>query len=259
MPPTPSNFALRWVALYDDIGEGYAKTRQPDPRIERVLWDALGEGSCVNVGAGAGSYEPRSTRLAIERSPLMASQRRADAAPVVIASAEALPLADNSFETALAVLTIHHWPERARTGLRELCRVTRGRVVLLTWDPEAVPFWLTRDYFPEIVEIDLPIFPTISELGAELGGSVTSEPLPIPHDCVDGFLGAFWRRPAVYLDPAIRNGISSFCKLPAETVERGIERLREDLASGAWETRNADLLNVDALDVGYRVVRVDYR
>ena len=222
-------------ALYDSIGQGYTRTRAPDPRIERALWEALGPGPCLNVGAGAGSYEPSSTLLAVERSSIMASQRRPGAAAVVIASAEALPCPDDAFETALAVLTIHHWPGRARSGLRELRRVARGRIVILTWDPESPAYWLTRDYFSEIVEMDLPIFPTIEELGADLGGPLTSEPLLIPYDCADGFLGAFWRRPAAYLDPEVRAAISAFCKLGESTLARGLARLRADLESGAWQ------------------------
>src|SRR2546428_1156952 len=128
----------------------------------------------------------------------MIRQRRVGSAPAVQASATQLPFRDAAFEAALAILTVHHWPDRAR-GLGELARVARGRIVILTWDPATSGFWLVDDYFPEIVEIDRPIFPSIEEFSRALG-RVDVHTLPIPHDCVDGFLGAYWRRPHAYLD-----------------------------------------------------------
>ena len=170
------------------------------PASPRAIIDALGPAaSVVNVGAGAGSYEPADRRVvAVEPSREMIRQRPAGAAPVVQASATALPFAAGAFDAALAVLTVHHWPDRAR-GLAELRRVARDRVVILTWEPDAARFWLVEDYFPELVAIDRAIFPTRDELERSLG-PVELRPLPIPHDCVDGFLGAYWRRPHAYLD-----------------------------------------------------------
>ena len=237
--------------LYDTIGIGYRALRRPDPRIAAAIAEALGPAaSVVNVGAGAGSYEPADSRVvAVELSREMIRQRPADAAPVIQASATALPFRARAFDAALAVLTVHHWPDRAQ-GLAELRRVARDRVVILTWEPDAAHFWLTDDYFPELVATDRTIFPTRDELERSLG-PVELRPLPVPHDCLDGFLGAYWRRPQAYLDPAVRGAISTFGKIG--DVEPGLARLRRDLEDGTWTRRHGPLLTRSALDLGYRL------
>ena len=237
--------------LYDAIGQGYDVHRRPDPRIAAAITAALGPADpLVNVGAGAGSYEPRDRRVvAVEPSRAMIRQRGPGSAPVVQASAVALPFRDAAFAAALAVLTVHHWPDRAR-GLAELARVAR-RVVILTWDPASAGFWLVDDYFPEVAAIDRPIFPGMAELGGLLG-PIEVRPVLVPHDCSDGFLGAYWRRPHAYLDAGVRGAISTFAKLG--TVEASLARLRRDLDDGAWAQRHGHVLGLAELDLGYRLV-----
>lgn len=204
----------------------------------------------MNVGAGAGSYEPADRRVvAVEPAWTMIRQRAA-AAPVVQGSAIALPFRDGAFEAAVAILTVHHWPDRA-AGLAELRRVARRSAVVLTWEPRAAGFWLVDDYFPELVEIDRRIFPTLDEF-RRAWGAIDVEPVPVPHDCVDGFLGAYWRRPAAYLDAGVRAAISTFTKL--RDVDAGLSRLRSDLADGTWHRRHTALLARADLDLGYRLV-----
>jgi SAM-dependent methyltransferase len=239
--------------IYDTIGDGYDIHRRPDPRLAAAIAAALGTAaSVVNVGAGAGSYEPRGRPVvAVEPSAAMLRQRGPGAAPAVQASASDLPFRDAAFAAALAILTIHHWPDRAR-GLAEMARVARERVVIVTWDPEArYDFWLVDDYFPEIPAIDRHIFPTVGDFRRTLG-PVDVRPLLIPHDCVDGFLGAYWRRPNAYLDAGVRRAISTFTKV--DDVEPGLARLRADLADGTWERRHGHLRTREAVDLGYRLV-----
>ncbi len=240
------------MELYDEIGIGYRNSRRPDPRIATAIFHALGEAdTVVNVGAGAGSYEPSDRSVvAVEPSMTMIRQRRVGSAPAVQASATQLPFRNAAFEAALAILTVHHWPDRAR-GLGELARVARGRIVILTWDPATSGFWLVDDYFPEIVEIDRPNFPSIEEFSRALG-RVDVHTLPIPHDCVDGFLAAYWRRPHAYLDASVRSAISTFSKIRA--IEAGLTRLRRDLQDGTWERRYGDLLGRREIDLGYRLL-----
>jgi SAM-dependent methyltransferase len=246
------------TTVYDAIGRGYATLRRPDPRIAAAIHAALGTArSVVNVGAGAGSYEPADLGVvAVEPSREMIGQRAAGAAPAVQASAEALPFRDEAFDAALAVLTVHHWRDRA-AGLAELRRVARQAVVVLTWDPaHTTDFWLTRDYLPIIAEIDRTIFPTLAEIDRALGGTRVI-PLPVPHDCVDGFLGAYWRRPEVYLDPTARTAISTLAKLGPEPVAAGLARLADDLASGRWESKLGHLRRQETADLGYRIIVAD--
>lgn len=239
------------VALYDTIGEGYRRLRRPDPRIADLISTALGDAqSVINVGAGSGSYEPSDREvLAVEPSELMISQRPMTAAPCIRGTAEALPAADKSFDAAMAVLTMHHWSDWRR-GVAELRRVARRRIVILTVETAAAEFWLA-DYFPSIGEEDRIIFPPIAAIAAALGGADVV-PVPVPHDCADGFLGAYWRRPEAYLHPAVRRSISSFSKFDATA---GLARLAADLESGAWHKQNSRLASLSALDVGYRLVR----
>ncbi len=239
------------AATYDTIGVDYANLRKPDPRIAQAIRDALGAAtSVVNVGAGAGSYEPGDMAVtSVEPSAEMIGQRKAGTDLAVQAGAEDLPFADNAFDAAMAVLTVHHWTDKPK-GLAEMRRVARGPVAILTYDPDFQDYWL-YDYFPALVALDQDQMPGMSDFAAWLG-PVDVTPVPIPHDCADGFLCAYWRRPAAYLDPRIRAAMSSFWKIG--DISPGLARLEADLASGAWAERNAHLPDLDALDLGYRLV-----
>ena len=236
-------------ALYDRIGTGYTKVRGEDPRIAAAIHAALGDArTVVNVGAGAGSYEPRDREVtAVEPSEVMIAQRPPGAAPVVRASAEALPFADGEFDAAMEVLSHHHWPDAA-AGLREMRRVAR-RAVIFMWDPACSLGWIVRDYLTSFRGIGL----TAAEVAGHVGARHI-DPVPIPYDCRDGFFTAYWRRPHAYLDPEVRAGISVFRLLPPEEVDEAMARLARDLDSGEWHRRNADILELEALDLGYRLV-----
>jgi SAM-dependent methyltransferase len=239
---------------YDTFGVGYASVRREDPRLAERIRAALGDARTVlNVGAGAGSYEPPDLEVtAVEPSAVMRAQRPPGAAPVVDGRAEELPFEDDSFDAAMAVLSDHHWENHER-GLAELRRVARKRVVLFTWEPRSLgDSWLVRDYLPGFGRLVPPGY-TLDHLLEALGGG-RIEPVPIPHDCRDGFLHAYWRRPRAYLDPQVRAGISVFRLLGPDEVADAIERLAADLNSGEWERRNGALLELDELDLGYRIV-----
>ena len=236
---------------YDRIGVDYSDLRKPDSRIGTRIARALGTAETVlNVGAGAGSYEPADRRVtAVEPSEEMIRQCSASAAPVVRGHAEDLPFGDDSFDASMAILTVHHWADQAQ-GLKEMSRVTRGPVVVLTYDPSHRGFWLA-DYIPELVALDEAQMPRMTDYETWLGPLEISA-VPIPRDCTDGFLCAYWRRPAAYLDPRIRAAMSSFWAL--DNVAEGLEKLASDLDTGAWAERYADLLSLDACDFGYRLV-----
>jgi len=237
--------------LYDKIGRTYTVTRREDPRLRATIHAALGDArTVVNVGAGAGAYEPVDREVvAVEPSPVMRAQRPPGAAPVIDARAEALPFADAQFDASMAVLSDHHWQDRAG-GLRELRRVAR-RSVLFTYDPDYVDaFWVTRDYLPGFRE--LPGM-TLDEIARHFRPD-RIEAVPIPADCQDGFFMAWWRRPEAYLDETVRAGISVFARIEPAEVEDFVTRLRADLRSGEWERRNAGLRERDEMDFGYRLL-----
>ena len=245
--------------LYDRIGRSYVTTRGTDTRIARAIWSALGDARTIlNVGAGTGNYEPPDREVvALEPSPVMIAQRPAGAAPVVQGRAEALPFADGSFDAVMAVLSDHHWGDRAR-GFEELRRVARDRVVLFNANPEeASLFWMTTEYLPEFLEL---IAPRYRERGAweeELRaglGTIDVIAVPVPHDCTDGFYGAYWRRPEAFLDSGVRSGISVFAQLSSGAVHRAINALGRDVEIGRWQERHGELLRMDQLHLGYYVV-----
>ena len=229
----------------------YSDLRKPDPRIAAAIGKALGSAKTVlNVGAGAGSYEPADRQVtAVEPSAEMLRQRAASAAPAIQGSAEDLPFDDISFDASMAVLTVHHWADKAK-GLQEMRRVARDRVVILTFDPSHRGGWLV-DYFPELVVLDEAIMPRMTDYEKWLG-AVEISAVPVPHDCSDGFLYAYWRRPAAYLDPRIRAAMSSFWAI--DNVSEGLRRLAGDLETGAWAQRYSDLLDLEEWDLGYRLV-----
>ncbi|MCC6960494.1 MAG: class I SAM-dependent methyltransferase [Dehalococcoidia bacterium] len=251
-PQGVATAAAQGQPIYNTIGRSYSRTRQPDPRIRDAIWAALGGArSVVNVGAGAGSYEPPQTLLAVEPSLVMVAQRPEGLAPAAVTTAERIPLPDDSVDAALCVLTVHHWPDVA-AGFREIRRVARSAVVF-TWDFEVSRrFWLC-DYIPAINELDARIALPIPDL-CSLLGTDDVRPVMVPHDCADGFLGAFWRRPEAYLDPEVRAGISSLARLDQSVANAGLELLVEDLRSGAWQRRYQALLERDEFDAGYRLV-----
>jgi SAM-dependent methyltransferase len=241
------------AARYDSIGRTYTATRRTDPRIAARIWAALGDArTVVNVGAGTGNYEPSDREVtAVEPSEVMIAQRPPGAAPAVQASAEELPFADDSFDAAMAVLTLHHWNDW-RAGCAELRRVARERVVVFSWDPTyRGRMWLSAEYFPTLSWQDVREFPSLHAQAAALRATV--EVVPVPWDCRDGFFSAFWRRPEAYLDPAVRAGISTMARREDE-LAHGIARLRRDLESGEWARRHADLLELEELDLGYRLL-----
>jgi SAM-dependent methyltransferase len=244
------------VSEYDASRAAYTATRRTDPRIAARIERALGNArTVVNVGAGTGSYEsPEREVTAVEPSATMRAQRPPGAPKAIAANAEELPFEDSSFDAATAILTVHHWRDPMR-GLGELMRVTRGPVVVLTFDPgQAESLWLVRDYLPEAAALDHERFPTIADTTEALGGRCVIERVPIPYDCRDGFLGAFWRRPELYLEPAVRPGISNFGEIEPDVLERALAKLRNDLDSGAWRRRYGGLLSRDELDIGYRLL-----
>lgn len=241
---------------YDTIGANYSELRKPDPRIAARIEKALGSArSLLNVGAGAGSYEPAGKEVtAVEPSLAMIRQRPAGAARVVQGHAEDLPFETGSFDASMAILTVHHWFDQAK-GLSEMRRVTRGPVMILTYDSSFRGFWLV-DYIPELASLDEAQMPKMESYEKSLG-PVEISPVPIPHDCADGFLCAYWRRPAAYLDPRIRAAMSSFWALG--DVSEPLGRLARDLESGAWARLHPNLLDLDECDCGYRLVVADRR
>ena len=244
-------------AIYDDIGNNYSVMRCTDPEVAKQLFSELhGATRIVNIGAGTGSYEPENVDLvAVEPSSVMIAQRKVGSHPVKQAFAENLPFEDKSFSHAMTILSMHHWQDRAR-AFREINRVVTEKFVAITWDPKSEPFWLTRDYFPEIYEIDKRIFPDLEEFHNHFD-EVTVRPLQIPSDCQDGFLTAFWKRPQAYLRSEVRQAMSPFSKI--KNLSEGVQKLEADLASGAWERKNHSLLDSSYLDVGYRLVSARVR
>ncbi len=245
------------MTRYDRIGHGYARTRREDAGFREQIHAALGDArTVVNVGAGAGAYEPRDRYVvAIEPSDVMAAQRPLDLAPSIRASAGSLPLRDRSVDAAMSVLSVHHWDADRERGVRELRRVARGAVVILTYDAAVSgAMWLMADYLPEVAALDRQIFPSPAELARWLGGAVRAETVPIPRDTPDWNLGSFWAHPERVLDADARAATSGFARMSAEVVDRVVSEVSRDLASGLWDERHGHLRALDALDVGLRLV-----
>ncbi|MER7735516.1 MerR family transcriptional regulator [Streptomyces erythrochromogenes] len=241
--------------LYDAIGEAYTATRRTDPKIAAQIRDALGEARTVlNVGAGTGSYEPADREVtAVEPSAAMRGRRRAGSARCVAAAAEDLPFEDGSFDVAMAVSTVHHWAD-PMAGLREMRRVAR-RVVVLTFDTDEPGwqdrFWLTRDYLPEFAGV-LADFPPLASMAEAIGAR--AEPVPVPWDCADGLFEAYWRRPGAYLEDHVRRAMSVWTRVGPRAEQRAVRSLADDLDSGRWAERNGHLADLEAADLGLRLL-----
>jgi SAM-dependent methyltransferase len=242
---------------YEQIGRGYVLTRREDPAFARRIAAALGKSrTVVNVGAGSGSYEPRDRHvIAIEPSDVMAAQRPQELPAAIRAAAGDLPLRDQSVDAAMAILTIHHWDAEQERGVRELRRVARGPVVIVTYDHRfSNEMWLMKDYLPEVAELDRRIFPSVGLIATWLGGSTVVETLEISRHTPDWMLGSFWAHPERVLDPGARAATSGFARMDPGVVERVVRSVRRDLESGAWDQRHGHLRQRERLDVGLRLI-----
>ena len=245
------------AARYDRIGHGYAGTRREDPLLQERIHAALGGARTVlNVGAGAGSYEPIDRHvIAVEPSDVMAGQRPAHLAPALPGSAAPLPLRDDSVDAAMAILTIHHWDDQLQAGVTELRRVASGPVVIVTFDPDVcTQMWLVRDYMPESAALDRAVFPTIDQVADWLGGAVAVEPVHTPRDTPDWTIASFWAHPERVLDEDARNATSGFARMDAQVVDRVVAAVRRDLDDGSWERRYGQLRTLDEFDAGMRLI-----
>lgn len=241
---------------YDLIGVGYSATRREDPVVMRRIEAALGDAqTVVNVGAGAGSYEPRDRHvIAIEPSDTMAAQR-IDRVPAIRASAGALPLRDDSVDAALAVLTVHHWDAEQEAGVREMRRVARGPVVIVTIDAEvSARMWLMAEYLPEVAALDRRIFPSNDQLSRWLCSAPNVQVVPVPRDTCDWTLLSFWAHPERVLDPAAVRATSGFARMPAHVVERVVSSVKRDLGDGTWDAKFGALRRLSEYDAGMRML-----
>jgi SAM-dependent methyltransferase len=240
---------------YDAHGRSYASVRRPDPRIEAMVHAALGPArSVLNVGAGAGSYEPEDRIvLAVEPSAVMRSQRPRNRVPAIDAVAERLPFDDDAFDAVMAMVTVHQWPDVV-AGLREVRRVARGPVVVLTFDPDELErLWLAA-YAPELYAVERRRFPSLAAIGCALGGRAETAVVPIPFDCTDGFAEAFYGRPERFLDPAVRAAQSGWGFVDDAEEARAVASLESDLASGRWDDRFGHLRRQPEFEGSLRLV-----
>jgi SAM-dependent methyltransferase len=239
---------------YELHGRTYGRHRRADPRIATRIHAALGDAKTVlNVGAGTGSYEPGDRWvLAVEPSATMRAQRATDAAPAIAARAESLPLDDDAVDAAMACVTIHHW-DNAAAGLAELRRVSRGPVVVFTFELRDLPAW-QHEFLREGLVKEIPRFPAIADLAVALGGRTRVERIPTPGDCEDGFFEAFWRRPEALLDAELRSAQSMWRLLEPGVEERMVTRLAAALDSGAWDRDHGHLRAQESFDGALRLV-----
>lgn len=242
-------------ANYGAIGTGYTAYRQPEPAIAALIEAALGDArSVLNVGAGAGSYEPVTRRVTpVEPSATMRAQRPAHLAPAIDARAESLPFADDSFDAAMATFSVHQWSDLA-AGLGEMRRVTRGPVVILSCDPARVQaFWL-NDYAPEVLATEARRYPAMTTMAAALGGRCKVLPVPIPLLCRDGFNEAYYGRPERLLEPGARTANSAWSFVDAETADRAVAALRDDIETGGWDRKYGHLRGQPSYDGSLRLL-----
>ncbi len=247
-------FSLRPYERYERIGRGYAEQRRTDPRIASAIRGAIGDAATVlDIGSGTGNYEPVGCQvIALEPSATMIEQRPPTGAPCVRGIAEQLPFANASFDATLTVLSVHHWNDPA-AGLAEMVRVSERQVVFYFESAFTDEAWI-MEYWPEIVGLPTERDPPGEALFRQHLDVREIIAIPVPRDCSDGFAGAYWARPECYLDGSVRRAMSCFAQLGRGAVERGSDRLRRDLRSGAWDARHGYLRDLTERDLGYRLL-----
>ncbi|MCX6127399.1 MAG: methyltransferase domain-containing protein [Proteobacteria bacterium] len=249
-------------ARYDSIGHGYSSRRREDPILSKKIVNALGNArTVINVGAGTGSYEP-SDRVVIpvEPSEVMIRQRPASSLPAIRATAEALPFHDKVVDAAMTVLSLHHWDPYQAAGLREMKRVARDCVIVVTIDPRVSgKMWLMADYLREVAALDNRIFPLPETISEWLECETEIEIVPISRETPDGTLMSFWAHPERVLDEAARAATSGFARQTMEVVKRVVSEVGRDLQNGRWDERNGHLRRLYECDVGLRIITAKLR
>ncbi len=243
--------------IYNTIGSSYAQTRREDPQLyNRILTALEGMQTVVNIGAGTGSYEPRNLNVvAVEPSEVMVKQRKAGSAPAVKATADKLPFHDKSLDAAMTVLSIHHWHPHQLEGIKEMCRVARKRVVIVTIDQRVCSrMWLLADYLQEVAELDRLTFPCPETICDWLGSEAQIEVFPISRDTPDWTLMSFWAHPERVLDPVARSATSGFARQAEVVIQRVVSNVRRDLENGVWEERYGHLRKLQEYDSGLRII-----
>jgi SAM-dependent methyltransferase len=241
---------------YDRFGHKYSGHRKTDPRIAQYVHSALnGAKTVLNIGAGAGSYEPSDAFvMAVEPSSVMRAQRLAKGiSPAINAKADSLPFDDKSFDASMAMVTVHHWPDIAK-GLTEMRRVTKGECVILTFDPEALDLFWNAHYFPELIAVEKARYPKISHLKACLGPNTEVLEIPIPLDCLDGFQEAYYGRPEAFLENSVRDAQSAWGFLDAATQNTLVKRLADDLETGAWDAKFGHFRSMQSFTCALRLL-----
>jgi SAM-dependent methyltransferase len=241
---------------YDVPGIEYASYRQTDPHIFAHILTALGDAQTVlNVGAGAGSYEPTDRYVvAVEPSGAMRSQRQSkNKVPAVIAYADNLPFDDNAFDASTAFVTVHLCPDMDK-GLKELKRVTKNKVIIMTFDPEALDEFWNAKYFPEVIEVEKKRYPTIDFIKTALGGHCEVQKIPIPLNCIDGFQEAFYGRPEAFLNKQVRQSQSAWGFIAPALEEKYVKDFAEELASGEWDRKYGHYRTQESFTCALRLI-----
>ncbi|WP_028974837.1 class I SAM-dependent methyltransferase [Spirochaeta cellobiosiphila] len=246
---------------YDSNKPDYTNIRKPDPNIAKALLASLGEvNTLVNIGAGSGAYEPTTMDVtAVEPSQSMRETRLAKGLHAAIeATADKLPFDDNSFDAAMASLTIHHWPD-LKAGLEEIKRVTKKRLVILTFDPDRLDSYWSKEYFPEVLAVEGRRYPKLKAIQSCLPkDTFQCQYVDVPRDCEDGFQEAFYARPEAFLESEVRKAQSAWGFIDTETETRLIDRLKKDLNSGEWDKKYGYYRNQPTLQCGLCIVTIDF-
>lgn len=242
-------------ANYGKIGQGYTAYRQPDPAIASFLEQVLGDaGTVLNVGAGAGSYEPLTRRVtAVEPSASMREQRPAHLSEAIDAGAESLPFEGDSFDASMATFSVHQW-SNLDGGLAEMRRVTKGPVLILTCDPAALRDTWLYEYAPEMIDVEARRYPSMDRIGKQLGSHVSVLPVPIPLNCTDGFSEAYYGRPEHLLDPGARRANSAWSFVDPSAEVRFVDKLENDLKAGVWDEKHGMLRHLPFFEGSLRLV-----
>jgi SAM-dependent methyltransferase len=244
---------------YDRKNNNYSAIRKADPRIGVYVRKSLnGCDTVVNVGAGAGSYEPEDKFvIAVEPSSVMRAKRLSlGRNPAVNAKADDLPFDDKSFDAVMAVLTIHHWPD-LKSGLLEIKRVSKKKISILTYDPEMLDIFWNVKYFPQLIEIERNRYPRLDQIAEYLGEELRITNIKIPLDCTDGFQEAFYGRPEAFLQEEVRQAQSAWGFLDKKIEIEYVKRLSDDLASGEWDRLYGYHRTMPEFEGAFRLLEID--
>lgn len=237
-------------SVYERTHLDYDRFRRADPEIVEAVSAkfCLENGTKIlDVGCGSGNYTYALSQegfqmTGMDLSPSMLKLGMAKNSEIAWKEGNmlSLPFEEEQFDGVLSINAMHYVRHSLLQVFKEMHRVLKpkGKLVLFTNTIEQCLHYWGCSYFPFAASLGRAILPSKEEMQATLEEAgfthVKLEPYFVTERTEDLFFYACKYRPHLYLDPAVRAGMTPLqLQEFSQDVEAGCKKLSEDLESGA--------------------------